>query len=173
MRPGRIEMINPEYELLGDGDADSTEVGRIVPIYEAIGGISSRIDAADRLPGARKICGAAARSAARGNSGAIQISLAARGDPVRPFSAADGIGRGAEFVSFAGAPAADFRGIFLLPAERGAAQEVGAAAAGHRISRARAGHPRSDQARAAVQAHRSAEARARRKSPRTWSAACR
>jgi ATP-dependent DNA helicase RecG len=42
MRPGRIEMINPEYELLGEGDADSTEVGRIVPIYEAMGGISSR-----------------------------------------------------------------------------------------------------------------------------------
>src|SRR5215472_805163 len=42
MRPGRIEMINPEYELLGDEDADSTEVGRIVPIYEAIGSITSR-----------------------------------------------------------------------------------------------------------------------------------
>ena len=42
-RPGRIEMINPEYELLGADDADSTEVGRIVPIYEAIGGISSRV----------------------------------------------------------------------------------------------------------------------------------
>src|ERR1700722_4933130 len=42
MRPGRIEMINPEYELLGEDDADSTEVGRIVPIYEALGGIGSR-----------------------------------------------------------------------------------------------------------------------------------
>ena len=42
MRPGRIEMINPAYELLDDGDADSTEVGRIVPIYEAMSGISSR-----------------------------------------------------------------------------------------------------------------------------------
>jgi ATP-dependent DNA helicase RecG len=43
MRPGRIEMVNPEFELLGSGAADSTEVGRIVPIYEAIGGISSRM----------------------------------------------------------------------------------------------------------------------------------
>jgi len=42
VRPGRIEMINPEYELLGAEDADSTEVGRIVPIYEALGGIGSR-----------------------------------------------------------------------------------------------------------------------------------
>src|SRR6266699_2764163 len=43
MRPGRIEMLNPDYELLGAGEADSTEVGRIVPIYEAIGGVTSRI----------------------------------------------------------------------------------------------------------------------------------
>ena len=42
-RPGRIEMINPQYESLGAEGADSTEVGRIVPIYEAIGGISSRM----------------------------------------------------------------------------------------------------------------------------------
>ncbi|HEY6467588.1 MAG TPA: ATP-dependent DNA helicase RecG [Candidatus Acidoferrales bacterium] len=44
-RPTRIEMINPEIEILGveDKAADSTEVGRIVPIYEAIAGISSRM----------------------------------------------------------------------------------------------------------------------------------
>jgi ATP-dependent DNA helicase RecG len=67
LRAGRIEMINPQFELLGaessvptrsagphrtppatppattDATPDSTEVGRIVPIYEAIGGISSRM----------------------------------------------------------------------------------------------------------------------------------
>ena len=42
-RPGRMEMINPQYELLGADTADSTEMGRIVPIYEAIGDISSRM----------------------------------------------------------------------------------------------------------------------------------
>jgi ATP-dependent DNA helicase RecG len=42
-RPGRIEMINPQFEILGAGPADSTESGRIVPIYEAIGAVSSRI----------------------------------------------------------------------------------------------------------------------------------
>jgi ATP-dependent DNA helicase RecG len=44
-RPGRIEMVNPQIELIGDdkAPADSTEVGRIVPIYEAIGSISSRM----------------------------------------------------------------------------------------------------------------------------------
>lgn len=44
-RPGRLEMVNPEIETLTseDSPADSTEVGRIVPIYEAMGGISSRM----------------------------------------------------------------------------------------------------------------------------------
>jgi ATP-dependent DNA helicase RecG len=42
-RPGRLEMINPQFELLGAETADSTEAGRIVPIYEAIGSISSRM----------------------------------------------------------------------------------------------------------------------------------
>ena len=42
LRPARIEMINPQLELLGNDAADSTEVGRIVPIYEAIGAFGSR-----------------------------------------------------------------------------------------------------------------------------------
>jgi ATP-dependent DNA helicase RecG len=44
-RPGRIEMVNPQIELVGSEQSatDSTEVGRIVPVYEAIGGISSRM----------------------------------------------------------------------------------------------------------------------------------
>jgi len=47
-RPGRLEMVNPQIELVGASEtagatADSTEVGRIVPIYEAIGAISSRM----------------------------------------------------------------------------------------------------------------------------------
>ncbi len=51
-RPARIEMINPQMEVLsvprgaeggGNGATDSTEVGRIVPIYEAIGAMSSRM----------------------------------------------------------------------------------------------------------------------------------
>lgn len=44
-RPMRIEMTNPEYELLqpGDDGTESAEVGRIVPVYEAIGDLSSRM----------------------------------------------------------------------------------------------------------------------------------
>ena len=45
-RPGRAEMVNPEFELVGTSDGrppDSTEVGRITPIYQSIGGLSSRM----------------------------------------------------------------------------------------------------------------------------------
>jgi ATP-dependent DNA helicase RecG len=35
-------MVNPQMEMLGEGEADSTEVGRIVPVYEAIGTFGSR-----------------------------------------------------------------------------------------------------------------------------------
>jgi ATP-dependent DNA helicase RecG len=45
-RPGRIEMVNPQIEIVSasdEGPGDSTEVGRIVPIYEAIASISSRM----------------------------------------------------------------------------------------------------------------------------------
>jgi ATP-dependent DNA helicase RecG len=54
LRPARMEMVNPQFELLSDDPAgqnggqtdarpaDSTEVGRIVPIYEAIGTFSTR-----------------------------------------------------------------------------------------------------------------------------------
>jgi ATP-dependent DNA helicase RecG len=42
LRPARREMINPQMELLSAEGMDSTEVGRIVPIYEAIGAFGSR-----------------------------------------------------------------------------------------------------------------------------------
>jgi ATP-dependent DNA helicase RecG len=42
LRPARLEMINPQLEQIGNEEPDSTEVGRIVPIYEAIGTFGSR-----------------------------------------------------------------------------------------------------------------------------------
>ena len=36
LRPARHEMVNPQIEVLGAGEVDSSEMGRIVPIYEAI-----------------------------------------------------------------------------------------------------------------------------------------
>jgi ATP-dependent DNA helicase RecG len=42
LRPARLEMINPQIEVLSSEGMDSTEVGRIVPIYEAMGSFGSR-----------------------------------------------------------------------------------------------------------------------------------
>src|SRR6266576_820681 len=42
LRPARLEMINPQIEVPNNEKMDSTEVGRIVPIYEAIGTFGSR-----------------------------------------------------------------------------------------------------------------------------------
>jgi ATP-dependent DNA helicase RecG len=42
LRPARLEMVNPQLEVLRSEEMDSTEVGRIVPIYEAIGTFGSR-----------------------------------------------------------------------------------------------------------------------------------
>jgi len=42
LRPARLEMVNPQIELLSSEELDSTEVGRIVPIYEAIGTFGSK-----------------------------------------------------------------------------------------------------------------------------------
>jgi len=42
LRPARREMVNPQIELVAGEEMDSTEVGRIVPIYEAVGTFASR-----------------------------------------------------------------------------------------------------------------------------------
>ncbi|HTQ96019.1 MAG TPA: ATP-dependent DNA helicase RecG [Candidatus Acidoferrum sp.] len=41
-RPARREMVNPAIEILNSEEIDSTEMGRIVPIYEAVGTFGSR-----------------------------------------------------------------------------------------------------------------------------------
>ena len=43
LRPARHEMVNPQIEVLGAGEVDSAEMGRIVPIYEAIGTFGTRM----------------------------------------------------------------------------------------------------------------------------------
>ena len=42
LRPARLEMINPQIEMLGAEETDSSEVGRIVPMYVAMGTFGSR-----------------------------------------------------------------------------------------------------------------------------------
>jgi ATP-dependent DNA helicase RecG len=43
LRPARREMVNPQIEVLSNEEVDSTEMGRIVPIYEAVGTFGSRM----------------------------------------------------------------------------------------------------------------------------------
>jgi len=42
LRPARREMINPQIEVLAGEEVDSVEMGRIVPIYEAVGTFGTR-----------------------------------------------------------------------------------------------------------------------------------
>jgi ATP-dependent DNA helicase RecG len=42
MRPARHEMVNPQFEVLSGQEIDSTEMGRIVPVYEAVGSFGTR-----------------------------------------------------------------------------------------------------------------------------------
>jgi ATP-dependent DNA helicase RecG len=41
-RPARREMVNPQIEVLSGEEIDSTEMGRIVPVYEAVGTFGTR-----------------------------------------------------------------------------------------------------------------------------------
>ena len=49
-RPARREMVNPQFEVLSGEGVDSTEMGRIVPVYEAIGTFGTRRSAAPFTP---------------------------------------------------------------------------------------------------------------------------
>ena len=42
LRPARREMVNPQIEVLSGEEVDSTEMGRIVPVYEAVGTFGTR-----------------------------------------------------------------------------------------------------------------------------------
>src|SRR5664279_553081 len=43
LRPVRREMVNPHIEIISSTEIDSTEAGRIVPIYESVGTFGSRM----------------------------------------------------------------------------------------------------------------------------------
>jgi ATP-dependent DNA helicase RecG len=42
LRPARREMVNPQIEVVSGEEMDSTEMGRIVPVYEAVGTFGTR-----------------------------------------------------------------------------------------------------------------------------------
>ena len=42
-RPGQLQMLQPQFEVVSPARKDSTESGRIVPIYEAVGKVSTKM----------------------------------------------------------------------------------------------------------------------------------
>lgn len=42
LRPARREMVNPQIEIVSGEELDSAEMGRIVPVYEAVGTFGTR-----------------------------------------------------------------------------------------------------------------------------------
>ena len=173
-RPGRIEMINPEYELLGTEEADSTEVGRIVPIYEAIGGISSRDDAARSSIRRLKILAGRMPDPLPAEILA-RYKFPSRRDAIH-FVHFPPQTESVEALNAFRSPAHQrliFEEFFFyqlsVAMRKKAAQQQPGIAFRVREPAIREAH----QARAALQAHRGAEARARRKSPRTWNVPCR
>ena len=123
-RPGRLEMVNPQIELIGATDgaaADSTEVGRIVPIYEAIGGISSRM-LRRIIYGVLRISMATFPIRCRAEIlERYRFPVAPRCAALRALSAAGRKRRTAQQFSQPRAYAPDLRGIFLLSTGPGAA----------------------------------------------------
>ena len=142
--------------------ADSTEVGRIVPIYEAIGAISSRmirrmVHAALENLIAPPHRSAARRSAARATTSRRAATPCASCISRRPTMSVEALNA---FRS----PAHQrliFEEFFFYQLSIALRRQRAAHQHGHRLSRARAAHPRSAQAHSALQAHRRAEARAR------------
>ena len=140
LRPGRYEMVNPQIEILSasdEGAGDSTEVGRIVPIYEAIGGISSRMlrriiygvlsdfdgNVPDPLPEEIR---QRYRFPTR-REALLYTHFPPKDESVELLNT----------FREPSADAADFRGVFLLPARAGAAPAAGTSPARDRHARTR------------------------------------
>ena len=138
-RPGRIEMINPEYEFLAAGEADSTESrGRIVPIYEAIWRHAARASCAGLFIWRWKSLPARCPIPSLGRS-YTQYNFHRGATPfILCIFRRQQIGQCAECISFSGAPTFNFQQLFLLSAECRHAPASSGKAARDCVSRTRA-----------------------------------
>ena len=130
-----IAMMHPEFEILsGDDDGDSSlHTGRVVPVYEAAGKVTTRVfrsllhrilekSAASEDPLA------AAHPAANEAAGPLERH------PRAAFPAAGFGSPVAEFVPLARAIPLDLRGILLARMRPGAEARQGSAGPGDRLS---------------------------------------
>ena len=136
LRPARHEMVNPQIEVLGTGEVDSTEMGRIVPIYEAIGTFGTRM--------IRRAVYATLQNLDQNIPDVLPTALRERlRYPSRRdaliythFPIAARISGSAELLSLTRATAPDLRRIFPLPIEYGAEAKNRAQGRRHRFPRA-------------------------------------
>jgi ATP-dependent DNA helicase RecG len=135
LRPARVEMVNPQIEVLSSEEMDSTEVGRIVPIYEAIGTFGSRQ--------IRRAMYAAVQLIDRTMPDVLpeglraRLSFAQRRADAHAFSRGGRVARRAEHLSFSSAAAAYLRRVFFISAQPRAGQEGDTQGKCHRVSRSR------------------------------------
>ena len=152
---GELTMLHPEFEILS-GDEDEGEatlhVGRVVPIYEGTGKLTTKIlrTLVHRiLQAIDPVRRRAAAIPARPPEDAGPLDRAAR----HTLPSAGERSAAAQRLPHAGAVPPDLRGILLAGMRRGVEAQQGARGPGHRVrtqrSRARAG-----EGHAAVQADR-------------------
>ena len=158
---GELTMLHPEFEILSGDDDDgeaSLHVGRIVPIYEAVAKITTRVLRTLIAPRARNrstrwriTCRAHLRE---------RLKLPDRWTAIREthFPPPDSDLRLLNAFRSPGAVPPDLRGVLLAGMRRGAEARQGAHPARHRL-RDRRPRARAGQGHAALQAHRGAEAR--------------
>jgi len=116
LRPARLEMINPQIEVLSNEEMDSTRSAESLPIYEAI---------THSVPGRFAVPCTPRFSLSIRDAGYFAGRICARGLAIRSRRSSDSHGtfpepgeshRCLEHVSFTIAAAAHLRGIFPVPA---------------------------------------------------------
>ena len=157
---GELTMLHPEFEILSGDDEDgeaTLHVGRIVPIYEGISKLTTRML---RVFTHRvlEVARAAGRPAPGVSAPAPQDARPLDRHPADSLSAARFRPAPVQRLPLARAVPPDFRRVLLAGVRRGAEARQGPHAARHRL-RNRPPRARTRQGHAALQTHRSAEAR--------------
>ena len=125
---GELTMLHPEFEILSGDDEDgeaALHVGRVVPIYEGAGKMTTRMlrTLMHRILRDRS---AAGRRAAAIPAGPSEDARPLDGDSRHPLSAAGFRPAAAQRLPLAGAVPADLRGVLLAGMRRGAEAQQGA-----------------------------------------------
>jgi RecG-like helicase len=118
-RGSSLQFTNPEYELIRGEGADEDDVtvhtGRIVPIYEKAGSVTTRMQRDDRAPADRGLAAELPDPVAAAHPQDAPAAGSARGDRRIALSVPRHADCSAQRAPHAGAAAADLRGVLSLP----------------------------------------------------------